>query len=85
MSRTIGFLVYPDFQILDATGPVAAFEIAARYSPGAYSLVFLSRDGGMVTSSSGLAVATTALAAAPPSTRCWWREATACVRRPSAP
>jgi len=65
MSRTIGFLVYPDFQILDATGPVAAFEIAARYSPGAYSLAFLSRDGGMVTSSSGLAVATTALAAAP--------------------
>lgn len=66
MTRSIGFLVYPDFQLLDATGPIATFEIAARFSPGAYRLVFLSRDGGMVASSSGLAVATTALAEAPP-------------------
>lgn len=66
MPRTIGFLVYPDFQLLDATGPIATFEIAARFSPGAYRLVFLSKDGGMVASSSGLAVATAALADAPP-------------------
>jgi len=66
MPRTIGFLVYPDFQLLDATGPIATFEIAARFSPGAYRLVFLSRDGGMVASSSGLTMATTALAKAPP-------------------
>ncbi|WP_421736816.1 GlxA family transcriptional regulator [Caulobacter sp.] len=66
MTRTIGFLVYPDFQLLDATGPIATFEIAARFSPGAYRLVFLSRDGGMVASSSGMAVATISLAEAPP-------------------
>ncbi len=66
MTRSIGFLVYPDFQLLDATGPIAAFEIGGRFSPGAYRLAFLSRDGGMVASSSGLAVATTALADAPP-------------------
>ncbi|HQR88006.1 MAG TPA: GlxA family transcriptional regulator, partial [Caulobacter sp.] len=66
MPRTIGFLVYPDFQLLDATGPIATFEIAARFSPGAYRLVFLSKDGGMVASSSGLTMATTALADAPP-------------------
>ncbi len=66
MTRTIGFLVYPDFQLLDATGPIATFEIAARFSPGAYRLVFLSRDGGMIASSSGMAVATTVLAEAPP-------------------
>lgn len=66
MARTIGFLVYPDFQLLDATGPIATFEIAARFLPGAYRLAFLSKDGGMVTSSSGLAVSTTALADAPP-------------------
>ena len=66
MPRTIGFLVYPDFQLLDATGPIATFEIAARFSPGAYRLVFLSRDGGMVASSSGLTMATTSLAKAPP-------------------
>ena len=66
MPRTIGFLVYPDFQLLDATGPIATFEIAARYAPGAYRLLFLSRDGGLVTSSSGMAVATMALTDAPP-------------------
>ncbi len=66
MTRSIGFLVYPDFQLLDATGPIATFEIAARFSPGAYRLVFLSRDGGMIASSSGMAVATTALIDAPP-------------------
>lgn len=66
MPRTIGFLVYPGFQILDATGPIATFEIAARFSPGAYHLVFLSRDGGLIASSSGLTMATTAIADAPP-------------------
>lgn len=66
MPRTIGFLVYPDFQILDATGPIAAFEVAGRLAPGAYRMVFLSRDGGLVTSSSGMAVMSSALADAPP-------------------
>ena len=28
MTRTIRFLVYPDFQILDAAGPLSAFEAA---------------------------------------------------------
>ena len=31
MVRTIGFLIFPDFQLLDAAGPIAAFEIAGRY------------------------------------------------------
>lgn len=30
MTRRIGFLVFPDFQILDLAGPLAAFEIAAQ-------------------------------------------------------
>ena len=28
----IGVLIFPDFQLLDAAGPIAAFEIAARLS-----------------------------------------------------
>ena len=28
----IGILVFPDFQLLDAAGPISVFEIAARYS-----------------------------------------------------
>jgi transcriptional regulator GlxA family with amidase domain len=65
MPRAIGFLVYPGFQLLDATGPIAAFEIAGRLSPGAYSLHFLSRRGEPTHSSSGLTVQTSALADAP--------------------
>ena len=59
MPRAIGFLVYPGFQLLDATGPIAAFEIAGRLSPGAYSLHFLSLRGGLVPSTSGMVVQTT--------------------------
>jgi transcriptional regulator GlxA family with amidase domain len=54
MTRAIGFLIFPDFQLLDAAGPIAAFEIAGRYQPGAYDLQVLSRDGGEVASSSGV-------------------------------
>ena len=65
MPRAIGFLVYPGFQLLDATGPIAAFEIAGRFSPGAYSLHFLSLRGEPTPSSSGVTIHTTALADAP--------------------
>jgi transcriptional regulator GlxA family with amidase domain len=54
MTRKIGFLIFPDFQLLDAAGPIAAFEIAGRYQPGAYDIQVLSRDGGEVASSSGV-------------------------------
>ena len=58
MSRCIAFLVYPGFQILDAAGPLAAFEAAGAFVPGAYRLVVLSRDGGLVASSGGIRLAT---------------------------
>src|SRR3990167_75325 len=63
--RTIGLLIFPDFQILDAAGPVAAFEIAARYAPGAYEIRILARDGGLVASSSGARMYAEAFADAP--------------------
>jgi transcriptional regulator GlxA family with amidase domain len=56
MTRPVGFLIYDDFQILDLAGPLAAFEIAAAFVPGAYALKVLSRDGGLVASSSRLQV-----------------------------
>jgi len=59
MIRTIGFLVYPDFQILDLGGPLAAFQIAGRLAPDEpYRLAVVSLHGGLVASSSGLAVMT---------------------------
>ncbi|MFT8612027.1 MAG: GlxA family transcriptional regulator [Gluconobacter oxydans] len=66
MIRHIGILLYPDFQILDATGPIAAFEIAGRMADRAYVLTILSRDGGLVRSSSGVALETTAARQAAP-------------------
>jgi transcriptional regulator GlxA family with amidase domain len=53
MPRRIAFLVFPQFQILDATGPMAAFEIAGRYRPGTYTLRTIAIDPGAVPSSSG--------------------------------
>jgi len=59
MTRKIGFLVFPDFQILDLTGPLAAFEMPGRtIKPNPYELRVLSESGGSVKSSSGLAVST---------------------------
>lgn len=29
----IGILIFPDFQLLDAAGPISAFEVAARAAP----------------------------------------------------
>jgi transcriptional regulator GlxA family with amidase domain len=54
--RSIGVLIFPDFQLLDVAGPVAAFEIAGRMVPGAYDLTLISRDGGAVASSSGVSL-----------------------------
>jgi len=53
MTRQIAFLIYPGFQLLDAAGPIAAFEIAARYAPGSYALRVVAAEPGVVVSSSG--------------------------------
>ena len=53
MTANIGFLIFDDFQLLDAAGPIAAFEIAERYRPGAYRLTILAKLTGAVASSSG--------------------------------
>lgn len=57
MTRTIGFLIFPDLQVLDCTGPLAAFEIAGRYCPGAYDLTVMAVRPGMVSATCGLAMA----------------------------
>ncbi len=66
MTRDIGFLIFPDFQLLDAAGPIAAFEIAGRLVPGAYRLHLLARDAGAVASSSGVAMTAKGFDEAPP-------------------
>jgi transcriptional regulator GlxA family with amidase domain len=49
----IGILIYPDFQILDAAGPISVFEIAARISGMAPAIRVSSAIPGAVRSSSG--------------------------------
>lgn len=49
-------MLFDGFQLLDAAGPIAAFEIAARFAPGAYALTLLARTPGLVASSSGVAM-----------------------------
>ena len=56
MPRHIAFLIFPDFQLLDATGPMAAFEIAGRRRAGSYALHAIARIPGATTSSSGIAL-----------------------------
>ena len=47
MTRKLGVLIFPGFQILDAAGPIAAFEIAARYVPGTYDLRVMALEPGL--------------------------------------
>jgi transcriptional regulator GlxA family with amidase domain len=50
----IGILIFPDFQLLDAAGPIAAFEIAARFADNAPDIRTLAAKAGPVRSSSGV-------------------------------
>jgi len=63
--QAIGLLIFPDFQLLDAAGPITAFEIAGRYGGGAYELSVLAVSGGLVRSSSGAAMEAVAVGDAP--------------------
>jgi transcriptional regulator GlxA family with amidase domain len=61
MPRRIAFLIYPDFQLLDAAGPIAAFEIAGRIRPGSYELKVIATKAGAVRSSCGAQLLASAL------------------------
>jgi transcriptional regulator GlxA family with amidase domain len=51
MSRKLAVVIFPGFQILDAAGPIAAFEIGDRFGGGAYEIHVLGAEGGLVESS----------------------------------
>jgi transcriptional regulator GlxA family with amidase domain len=62
----LGLLIFPGFQILDAAGPIGAFEIAGRYGGGAYDIETLAIETGPVRSSSGVGMAAAAADASAP-------------------
>lgn len=65
MPRAIAVVVHPGFQLLDAAGPITAFEIAERFRPGSYVLAMLAPGGGEIESSSGMRLATEPLTRKP--------------------
>lgn len=65
MTRSIGILIYPDFQLLDAAGPIGAFTAANLFVPDAYAISLLALKSGMVVSHSGAAMQAAALPNAP--------------------
>jgi len=50
----IGVLVFPDFQLLDAAGPISVFEIATRLAGAVSSIRVMAAKPGPVRSSSGV-------------------------------
>jgi transcriptional regulator GlxA family with amidase domain len=55
MTRTVGVLIFPQFQLLDAAGPLTVFEAAGRETaPSAYRLRVMAHEAGLVASSSGV-------------------------------
>ena len=56
MPRSIGVLIYPHFQLLDAAGPIGAFTAANRFVPDTYAISLLALQPGLVASHSGAAM-----------------------------
>lgn len=52
----IGMLIFPDFQLLDAAGPISVFEIASRIAAKPPSIKAFAVKPGEVRSSSGVAM-----------------------------
>ena len=47
MTRHLLFFVFADFQLLDVSGPMAAFEMANRIAPGSYRWTVCSRASAL--------------------------------------
>ncbi len=58
----IGILIFPGFQLLDATGPIAVFEFAARFASKTSEVRMLAINAGPVPSSAGVEVLASSLA-----------------------
>ncbi len=59
--RDVVVVLFPGFQIIDAAGPIGAFEIASRYAPGAYAIRTVASATGLIASSSGVPIPAAAL------------------------
>jgi transcriptional regulator GlxA family with amidase domain len=58
VSRSIWFVVFPGFELLDLGGPLCAFNLAVDFHQAEYDLRIVSASGGLIPGSSGVAIAT---------------------------
>jgi transcriptional regulator GlxA family with amidase domain len=64
MTRTVAVVIFPEFQLLDAAGPIAAFELAGRETASQpYRIRIVARSAGPMASSSGVMLTAEAFAA----------------------
>jgi len=56
MTRRIAFAIFPQFQLMDVAGPIAAFDFANLVSPGSYALALCAPSAGLIRSSSGVSM-----------------------------
>jgi transcriptional regulator GlxA family with amidase domain len=60
--RSIGFLIFDGFQLLDAAGPIAAFEMPMRgMNPPPYTMKVIAPRAGAVPSSCGVSMVAEAI------------------------
>ncbi|HEV7689931.1 MAG TPA: GlxA family transcriptional regulator [Hyphomonadaceae bacterium] len=53
VARKIGVMIFDDFQLLDAAGPISTFEMPSRLKPAPYEIQIIAPEPGQVRSSSG--------------------------------
>ena len=58
VSRSIWFVVFPGFELLDLGGPLCAFNLAVDFHQAGYDLRIVSASGGLIPGASGVAIAT---------------------------
>jgi transcriptional regulator GlxA family with amidase domain len=57
-TRSIWFVVFPGFELLDLGGPLCAFNLATVFHQAAYDVRVVSPSGGLVPGSSGISIDT---------------------------
>jgi transcriptional regulator GlxA family with amidase domain len=54
--RSVWFVVYPGFELLDLGGPLCAFNLAVDFHGARYDIRIVSASGGLVRGSSAIAI-----------------------------
>jgi transcriptional regulator GlxA family with amidase domain len=63
ITRHVAFFIYPQFNLIDLSGPLEAFGIATSIVPGSYRVTVMSLAGGEIESSTGAKVMSKVVAA----------------------